>query len=67
MPLRNLVSLADVEKNILAALLNSGVSKDTDGGGNDDTLGNLSGRHVSSELLSRTGEQDLEHVVKKKR
>lgn len=62
--MKDLVSLADVEKNILAALLNSGVSKDTDGRGNGDTLGNLSGRHVGRKLLSRTREQDLEHVVK---
>lgn len=49
------------EEDILAALLNSGITKDTNGRSEGDTLANLSGRDVASKLLSRASEQNLEH------
>jgi hypothetical protein len=53
--------LLGVEENVLAALLDGRVSKDTNGRANGNTLANLSDRDVACELLSRAGEQDLEH------
>jgi hypothetical protein len=50
-----------VEENVLAALLDGGVSKDTDSRSDDNALAHLTGRDSAWKLLSLTREQGLEH------